>query len=83
MAQYATIKLSQLKGCMSADRYFGGCSECLRVGRCKLPEAVKGRQVLAEQRIKRCKEELKKARRAYRRLLKKDKEVPDVGTTVL
>ncbi len=50
--KYKSVKLSELGiDCWSAKRIFNICHECDRVTRCKLPEAHKGRVVLAGNRL--------------------------------
>jgi hypothetical protein len=39
----AIVKSSEIAGCMLPLRFTGGCSECSRIMRCKLPEAKIGR----------------------------------------
>lgn len=38
-------------GCWSAARFTGGCFDCPRVEKCKLPEAVMGRALAASREV--------------------------------
>jgi len=45
------VQSSKLNDCWAAYRYTVGCEKCSRVENCKLPEAAKGRLVLAEKSL--------------------------------
>lgn len=70
MLKCKVIKFSELDMCWSAERYVGACSHCRRVGDCKLPEAKKGRVVVAAKSAE-------KAWVAYRRAADRLEEAVD------
>ena len=51
MGKWAVVQNKDLNDCWCAFRYTVGCEHCARVENCKLPEAAKGRLVLAEKAL--------------------------------
>jgi hypothetical protein len=65
--RYAAVMLSELgTACISALKALEQCHKCNSVAICKLPEAKPGRIKLAEIRVEKAKEILKKARKNLR-----------------
>ena len=51
MGKCVVVQSKDLNDCWGALRYLKECERCARVENCKLPEAAKGRLVLAEKSL--------------------------------
>ena len=77
MRAYARTMKDLGTDCWSAIR--GRCQGCKRVSVCKLPEAKKGRLVLAEGKVALCKRELAEAEKRYKgELAKAEKQLEEL-----
>lgn len=67
--EHTIVKSSELGDCWSPGRHLDHCEKCKRVGRCKLPEAKKGRLRLAQAKVRQKTIELQDALEAYCQLV--------------